>query len=241
MKSARLLAGLAVCLGTALNSSIAEESADQSLNYTYTTNNNTITITGYTGTGGEVTIPSTIDGLLVTQIGARAFLYCSSLTSIIIPNRITTIGDYVFRGCSNLTSITIPDSVTRIGSVAFGSCTRLTGVYFKGNAPSIGAGAFDGDNKATVYYLAGTTGWGPIFADRLTRLWNLHPAPIEITVKTVQVTMHLTPTKKYQLQSSLDLVAWTNIGDPFVASTSEVVQEFNAMEVGRYFLLSEIQ
>jgi len=60
-------------------------------------------------------------------------------------------------------------------------------------------------------------------------------------VKTVQVTMHLTPTKKYQLQSSLDLTTWTNVGDSFVASTSEVVQEFNAIEVGRYFLLSEIQ
>ena len=53
--------------------------------------------------------------------------------------------------------------------------------------------------------------------------------------------MHLTPTKKYQLQSSLDLTTWTNVGDSFVASTSEVVQEFNAIEVGRYFLLSEIQ
>ena len=48
--------------------------------FTYTTNNNTITITGYTGPGGAVTIPSTINGLPVTSIGLGAFAGCSSLT-----------------------------------------------------------------------------------------------------------------------------------------------------------------
>ena len=37
--------------------------------FTYTTNNGTITITGYTGSGGAVTIPGTINGLPVTSIG----------------------------------------------------------------------------------------------------------------------------------------------------------------------------
>jgi hypothetical protein len=35
--------------------------------FTYTTNNGTITITGYTGPGGALTIPSTIAGMLVTS------------------------------------------------------------------------------------------------------------------------------------------------------------------------------
>jgi hypothetical protein len=93
----------------------------------------------------------------------------------------------------------------------------------------------------TVYYLVGTTGWSPTFGICPTKLWNLHPAPLEIKVKTVQVTMHLTPTKKYQLQSSLDVTTWTNVGDPFLAFTSEVDQEFNAIELGRYFRLYEVQ
>ena len=37
--------------------------------YTYTTNAGAITITGYTGPGGAVTIPDTITGLRVTSIG----------------------------------------------------------------------------------------------------------------------------------------------------------------------------
>ena len=41
--------------------------------FTYTANNGQITITGYTGSGGAVTIPGTIDGLPVTSIGGYAF------------------------------------------------------------------------------------------------------------------------------------------------------------------------
>ena len=51
----------------------------------------TATITGYTGLGGDVTIPSTIDGLLVAAIGDRAFEYCTSLTNITIPASVTSI------------------------------------------------------------------------------------------------------------------------------------------------------
>ena len=41
--------------------------------FTYTNNNGAITITGYTGPGGDVTIPDTISGLPVTSIGDYAF------------------------------------------------------------------------------------------------------------------------------------------------------------------------
>ena len=37
--------------------------------FTFTTNNGAIIITGYTGLGGAVTIPSTINGYPVTGIG----------------------------------------------------------------------------------------------------------------------------------------------------------------------------
>ena len=39
--------------------------------FAFTTNNGTITITGYTGANGVVTIPSTITGLPVTSVVAR--------------------------------------------------------------------------------------------------------------------------------------------------------------------------
>ena len=43
----------------------------------------------------------------VTAIGGWAFLYCSRLTSIEIPNSVTTIGNSAFRDCSSLASISV--------------------------------------------------------------------------------------------------------------------------------------
>ena len=61
--------------------------------FLYTTNNGTISIAGYTGPGGDVTIPGTINGLPVTSIEDWAFAECYSLTSVTISNSVTSIGD----------------------------------------------------------------------------------------------------------------------------------------------------
>jgi len=87
--------------------------------FTYTTNNGTITITGYNCSGGVVTIPSTITGLPVTSIGDGAFYNCKSLTIVTIPTSVTNIGYGAFQQCTSLTGVTIPDSVISIGNAAF--------------------------------------------------------------------------------------------------------------------------
>ena len=56
---------------------------------------------------GDVVIPSSVDyngaTYSVTSIGYRAFEWCSSLTSIEIPNSVTSIGDEAFSDCESLT------------------------------------------------------------------------------------------------------------------------------------------
>ena len=106
----------------------------------YTINTNaTITITGYTGPGGAVTIPSEINNLPVTSIGDRAFHYCTGLTSVTIPNSVTSIGSGAFTNCIRLTSVTLGNGVTSIGDNAFGFCWSLTSVTILAASPTSGA------------------------------------------------------------------------------------------------------
>ena len=65
----------------------------------------------------------------IEQIADGAFRFCSSLTSVTIPNSVTSIGESAFYGCSSLTSVTIPNSVTSIGERAFSVCSSLTSVF----------------------------------------------------------------------------------------------------------------
>jgi hypothetical protein len=93
--------------------------------YYFTTNNGAITITGYYGSGGDVTIPDTTNGYAVTSIGSNVFYDCTNLTSVTIGTNVTSIGWEAFELCPNLTSATIPNSVTSIGNFAFGWCPSL--------------------------------------------------------------------------------------------------------------------
>ena len=110
--------------------------------FKYTESDGEITITGYIGDGGDVVIPSAIDGKPVVAIGYDAFSHCGSLTSVVIPDSVTSIGSSVFTYCSKLTSIEIPEGVTSIGSSAFFYCSSLTSIVIPDSVTSIGGAAF---------------------------------------------------------------------------------------------------
>ena len=97
---------------------------------------------------GSVVIPEkvTYDSkeYSVTSIRWYAFLGCSGLTSVTIPNSVTSIESEAFSGCSGLTSVTIPNSVTSIGGGAFMGCSGLTSVTIPNSVTSIGSNAFYG-------------------------------------------------------------------------------------------------
>jgi hypothetical protein len=110
--------------------------------FNYTTTNGTITITGYTGSGGAVTIPATINGLPVTSIGDESFVG-TDLTSVTIPSSVTSIGFETFGYCYSLTNVSIGSSVITIGDGAFVECYNLTSITISSSGDiNIGYDAF---------------------------------------------------------------------------------------------------
>lgn len=93
------------------------------------------------------------------NIDAAAFESCYNLTFITFSNnsQLKVIATRAFRYCSSLTSITIPEGVTSIGSNAFDYCTSLTSVTFENRygwtagTASISASALSNTSTAATY------------------------------------------------------------------------------------------
>ena len=118
---------------------LAVRTAQAQFMYTVNPGGSGITITGYTGSGGVVTIPSEINSRSVTSLGTNSFAFNSSLTSVTIPNSVTSIGSEAFLNCNNLSNVTIGTNVTNIGDYAFDG-TSLTSINIPGSVANIGVG-----------------------------------------------------------------------------------------------------
>ena len=93
------------------------------------------------GPGGVVTVPSNINGLLVTSLGQDAFANLSTVTSVTIPGSVNSIGQNAFSDCTSLSSVTISNGVASIGAGAFYGCSFAT-VTIPNSVTSIAARAF---------------------------------------------------------------------------------------------------
>lgn len=122
-------------------------------------------IYSYKGSETDVTIPSEIDGVTITEIENEAFKN-TNVKNVIIPSSVTTIGDRVFKDCGSLKSVVLPNSITSIGysvffhssietvniptgiheipSGLFGYCYNLAHITIPDNIDSLGNGAFRG-------------------------------------------------------------------------------------------------
>lgn len=126
------------------------ESTDDGL--TYTVANEEVTITGYTGAGGEVNIPDTIDGKPVTALADYVFAAlagyspaAATITGITIPDSVKTIGKETFDGCVALESVTFPADVSIPASNSmFKGCAKLKTVVLPVGIANIDATCFSG-------------------------------------------------------------------------------------------------
>lgn len=105
------------------------------------------TIKKYKGKATDVVIPEKIKGVLVKEIGQRAF-GAKKLTSVVIPEGVEKIDQGAFMG-NLFTSIKLPSTVKRIEQLAFGANTKLSKVELNEGLEYIGQQAFMKDKSLT--------------------------------------------------------------------------------------------
>jgi len=99
-------------------------------------------ITGYTGPGGFVMVPDSIDGVPVVSIGERAFADRDVITEVVLPGGIVSIGTRAFVNDSMLRTIRLPEGLVSIGYEAFRCCGSLTDLTLPQSLREIGEQAF---------------------------------------------------------------------------------------------------
>ena len=77
----------------------------------------------------------------ITRIANGAFMDCSSLKSVVLPEKIDSLS-YFFSGCENLEYVTIPDNATKIGHWTFENCKSLKEITIPDSVTKIEEKAF---------------------------------------------------------------------------------------------------
>ncbi len=117
-------------------------------------NNQTALITGYTGKGGNLTIPVSLGGYTVSGIGDSAFQGNVSVQSLRIIGSVW-IGENAFEGCSGLKSISIDGMVSGVGASAFANCNALAKIQIAGMFFQVQPDIFSGCSSFQSAYVTG--------------------------------------------------------------------------------------
>lgn len=135
-------------------------------NFTTTSfDEDTVAVTGYTGSNTEINIPRTIGGKTVVSVANNAFRN-TNVTKVILPSTVTAVETAAFQNTPNLkeirlsknltdlsdtafinsglTSIKIPAGVTEMEDACFEGCTSLETVTFSKGLKTLGENVFRG-------------------------------------------------------------------------------------------------
>jgi hypothetical protein len=191
----------ALLIASAFQTALGQQSG-QSGDWTYSVSGGYLTITGYTGSGGAISTPESLDGTGVSQLASWNGISIfgasnTSVTSVTINVPVQLIGDSAFQNCTGLTSVTIPSTVTSIGQYAFSGCTgQLVSSVISQLA----------SNSASNY----TAGQQSVIANPTTHnLYNTSQIQ-NMAVGDLVLTKNVggTFTLNYDIEQSTDLQSW---------------------------------
>lgn len=110
--------------------------------YAYTLYADHAVLEKYHGSEDVVTIPDTVLGKLVTEIGYECFAENVSLETVILSERVEVIGIRAFAECVNLVEVTGGVEVKNIDDCAFLDCIKLESVDVGSEVERIGELSF---------------------------------------------------------------------------------------------------
>ena len=110
----------------------------------------TYSLADYSGTRENIRIPATYNGGTVVSIESSAFVDCTGITSVIVPDSVTSIGEGAFAGCSSLESITIPFVGAEAGKTSKDTYQYPLGYIF-------GSTSYTGGTEVTQSYYGSST------------------------------------------------------------------------------------
>jgi uncharacterized repeat protein (TIGR02543 family) len=140
-------------------------------------------ITGYSGPGGAVVIPDTLEGCPVTQIGVGAFSLNHTITSVSMPDTIKIIGDTAFLNCIAIESMHVSTALQYIGERAFGDCQALISFDMPAGVTTIGIGAFINDQQLkSIVIPEGITN---IYADTFRQCYALESVTLPDSLQVI--------------------------------------------------------
>lgn len=139
----------------------SDEKPSISGDFEYFKTENGVTVSAYLGNDREPTIPETIDGIPVKEIGMRAFMRNETLKSVTLPSGIEVIGIGGFSACSTLESVSFNEGLREIGHSAFSMCDALSEVVLPNGVETISNEAFAlNDGLVKVVIGEGVKNWG---------------------------------------------------------------------------------
>ena len=146
-----------------------------------------------TCTDKNIIIPSEYEGHPVLGIHFNAFMDCSFIESVIIPNSVRYICSKAFKNCTSLTSIKISDSVLSIGEYVFDGCTSLVSIEIPSSIKDIDKYTFNNCTSLQKIIFEDPSNWNcrEMQYDAIYDLYRVVYIPIEEDLSNPEIAAQL--------------------------------------------------